>query len=113
MASRAEILVHNSADDVAEALAARLMSRLVELQRDARTPQVGLTGGRIATKAYRAGLGGAAPPSTGVPSGCGGATSASSPRTTPTATPVRPWRACRHFRSTWPGSTRCRRPATG
>ena len=37
MASRAEILVHGSADDVAEALAARLMSRLVELQRDART----------------------------------------------------------------------------
>ena len=53
MVSRAEILVHSSADDVAEALAARLMSRLVELQRDARTPQVALTGGRIATKAYQ------------------------------------------------------------
>ena len=49
MASRAEILVHGTADDVAEAFAARLMSRLVELQRDARTPQVALTGGRIAT----------------------------------------------------------------
>jgi 6-phosphogluconolactonase len=53
MVSRAEILVHGSADDVAEALATRLMSRLVELQRDARTPQVALTGGRIATKAYQ------------------------------------------------------------
>ena len=53
MVSRAEILVHGSADDVAEALAARLMSRLVEIQRDARTPQVALTGGRIATKAYQ------------------------------------------------------------
>lgn len=52
MASGAEILVHSSADDVAEALAARLMARLTELQRDARTPQVALTGGRIATKAY-------------------------------------------------------------
>ena len=40
MASRAEILVHGGADDVAEALAARLMSRLAEIQRDARTPQV-------------------------------------------------------------------------
>jgi 6-phosphogluconolactonase len=52
MASGAEILLHSSADDVAEALAARLMARLTELQRDARTPQVALTGGRIATKAY-------------------------------------------------------------
>jgi 6-phosphogluconolactonase len=52
MASGAEILVHSSADDVAEALAARLMARLTELQRDARTPQLALTGGRIATKAY-------------------------------------------------------------
>lgn len=52
MAARPEILLHNTADDVAEALATRLMSRLTELQRDARTPQVALTGGRIATKAY-------------------------------------------------------------
>ena len=90
MVSRAEILVHGGADDVAEALAARLMSRLVELQRDARTPQVALTGGRIATQAYqRIGRRGAARPSTGVGSGCGGATSASSPPTTTTATPAR------------------------
>ena len=53
MASGAEILVHSTADDVAEALAARLMARLTELQRDARTPEVALTGGRIATKAYQ------------------------------------------------------------
>ena len=52
MAPGAEILVHARADDVAEALAARLMARLTELQRDALTPQVALTGGRIATKAY-------------------------------------------------------------
>jgi 6-phosphogluconolactonase len=52
MASGAQILVHPHADDVAEALAARLMSRLTELQREARTPQVALTGGRIATRAY-------------------------------------------------------------
>lgn len=48
-----ELLVHPGADDVAEALAARLMSRLTELQRDAGTPQVALTGGRIATQAYQ------------------------------------------------------------
>jgi 6-phosphogluconolactonase len=53
MGTGAEILVHGSADDVAEALAARLMSRLTELQRDARTPEVALTGGRIATRAYQ------------------------------------------------------------
>ena len=39
--------------DGAEALAARLMSRLTEIQREARVPQVALTGGRIATKAYQ------------------------------------------------------------
>jgi 6-phosphogluconolactonase len=52
MAPGPEILIHGNADDVAEALAARLMSRLMELQREARTPEVALTGGRIATKAY-------------------------------------------------------------
>lgn len=48
-----EILLHSTADDVAEALATRLASRLAELQRDGSTPQVALTGGRIATKAYQ------------------------------------------------------------
>lgn len=53
MASGTQILLHATADEVAEALATRLMARLVELQRDARTPQVALTGGRIATQAYQ------------------------------------------------------------
>jgi 6-phosphogluconolactonase len=47
-----EVLVHTGPDDVAEALATRLMARLAEIQRDFRIPQVALTGGRIATKAY-------------------------------------------------------------
>lgn len=46
------LIVHAGADDVAEALSTRLMARLAELQRDFRLPQVALTGGRIATKAY-------------------------------------------------------------
>ena len=47
-----EILVHAGPAEVAEALATRLMARLVEIQRHQRTPQLALTGGRIATKAY-------------------------------------------------------------
>ena len=47
-----EILVHAGADEVAEALAVRLSARLAEIQRGFRVPQVALTGGRIATKAY-------------------------------------------------------------
>jgi 6-phosphogluconolactonase len=47
-----EILLHTGADEVAEALAARLMARLTEIQRDFRIPQVALTGGRIASRAY-------------------------------------------------------------
>ncbi|GAA3708463.1 6-phosphogluconolactonase [Microlunatus aurantiacus] len=49
----AEVLVHSSADAVAEALAARLMSRLLEIQREPRIPEIALTGGRIATQAYQ------------------------------------------------------------
>jgi 6-phosphogluconolactonase len=48
-----EILLHTGPDDVAEALAARLMARLTEIQRDFRIPQLALTGGRIATRAYQ------------------------------------------------------------
>lgn len=48
-----QILLYPSADDVAEALATRLVSRLVELQRGGHVPQVALTGGRIATQAYQ------------------------------------------------------------
>jgi 6-phosphogluconolactonase len=51
--SGVEILLHASADEVAEALATRLVARLVEIQREFRVPQVALTGGRIATRAYR------------------------------------------------------------
>jgi len=47
-----EILLHADADAVAEALAARLLARLGELQAAGREPQLCLTGGRIATKAY-------------------------------------------------------------
>jgi 6-phosphogluconolactonase len=47
-----EILLHGSADDVAEALAGRLLARLTALQGAGAVPQLCLTGGRIATKAY-------------------------------------------------------------
>jgi 6-phosphogluconolactonase len=48
-----EILLHAGPDEVAEALAARLMARLTEIQRDFRVPQLALTGGRIAARAYQ------------------------------------------------------------
>ncbi len=51
--SGTDVLVHPAAADVAEALATRLLARLAELQRNGRTPQVALTGGRIATQAYQ------------------------------------------------------------
>lgn len=47
-----EVLVHAGADELMEALAARLMARLADIQRDGVVPQLALTGGRIATKAY-------------------------------------------------------------
>jgi 6-phosphogluconolactonase len=53
VATRPEILLHAGADEVAEAMAARLMARLAEIQRDFRVPQLALTGGRIATRAYQ------------------------------------------------------------
>ncbi len=52
MAGGAEILVHANAEEVVEALTARLLARLAEIQREFRVPQVALTGGRIATRAY-------------------------------------------------------------
>jgi 6-phosphogluconolactonase len=52
-ATSPEILLHAGPDEVAEALAARLMARLTEIQRDFRVPQLALTGGRIAARAYR------------------------------------------------------------
>lgn len=49
-----QILVHPSPDAVAEAIAARLIARVGELQdHRAAVPQLCLTGGRIATKAYQ------------------------------------------------------------
>jgi 6-phosphogluconolactonase len=48
----AEIVVHRGPDDVAEALAARLTATLADVQARGRNPQVCLTGGGIATKAY-------------------------------------------------------------
>jgi 6-phosphogluconolactonase len=48
----AEVVVHDGADDVAEALASRLTSTLADVQARGRTPQLCLTGGGIATRAY-------------------------------------------------------------
>ncbi len=49
-----EIIVHPSGDAVAEAVAVRLASRLAQLQAaGTASPQVSLTGGRIALQAYR------------------------------------------------------------
>jgi len=47
-----EIVLHDGADEVAEALASRLVERLAALQSSGRDPQIALTGGRIATSAY-------------------------------------------------------------
>ena len=43
-----EVVRHEGPDAVAEALAARLVARLAALQSEGATPQVCLTGGRIA-----------------------------------------------------------------
>ncbi|QDP97516.1 6-phosphogluconolactonase [Microlunatus elymi] len=50
-----EFLIHPDANAVAEAIAERLLTRLTELQQQHadRTINVGLTGGRIATRAYQ------------------------------------------------------------
>jgi 6-phosphogluconolactonase len=53
VATRPEILLHAGADEVADAMAARPTARLTEIQRDFRVPQLALTGGRIATRAYQ------------------------------------------------------------
>jgi hypothetical protein len=86
-----EILLHTGPDEVVEALAARLMARLTEIQRDFRVPQVALTGGRIATRAYqRLGDEDRTLPSTGHESSSGGETSDSCPPTIQIGTPSRP-----------------------
>lgn len=48
------VLVHRNADVLAEAVCARLLTRLVDLQAAGRTPRCVLTGGTIADKVYRA-----------------------------------------------------------
>ncbi len=48
------LLVHRNADVLAEAVCARLLTRLVDLQAAGRTPHWVLTGGTIADKVYRA-----------------------------------------------------------
>jgi len=53
MSGESSVLVHPDAAGVAEALVARLTARLVEIQGEGRIPQVCLTGGRIATRAYQ------------------------------------------------------------
>jgi 6-phosphogluconolactonase len=50
--SSTEIAVYADADAVADALAERLLAELAEIQAE-RVPQLALTGGRIATKAYQ------------------------------------------------------------
>lgn len=52
MSHEPEVLVHSSAEEVIDALTARLVGRLVDLQRDFQIPQLSLTGGRVATQAY-------------------------------------------------------------
>lgn len=52
MTASTEVLVHAGPDELVDALAARLMARLTEIQRESRVPQLALTGGRIATQAY-------------------------------------------------------------
>lgn len=47
------IVVHHDAEDLAKAMAQRLIDRLTELQRQGRAPEVALTGGRIASAVYQ------------------------------------------------------------
>jgi len=52
VSSEPKVLVHASPAEVVDALTARLVGRLVDLQRNFQVPQLALTGGRIATQAY-------------------------------------------------------------
>ncbi|HET8718432.1 MAG TPA: 6-phosphogluconolactonase [Nocardioidaceae bacterium] len=52
--SAPQILVHDDTDQLAGAFAARLITRLADLQADGQVPSVVLTGGSIAYTAYRA-----------------------------------------------------------
>jgi 6-phosphogluconolactonase len=48
------VITHNTPDELAHAVAARLITRLVDVQSDGRAPSVVLTGGTIAEKIHRA-----------------------------------------------------------
>lgn len=52
MSDRPEVLVHATAEDMVDTLTARLVGRLADLQRSFQVPQLSLTGGRIALRAY-------------------------------------------------------------
>lgn len=86
-----EILLHAGPDEVAEALAARLMARLTEIQQDSgplrsRLPVVGSPAGRINGSPTKD----QTQPSTGRGSSCGGETSGLCPRTIRTGMPSKP-----------------------
>ncbi len=49
-----EILVHAGPDELAGSVASRLVSRLVDIQREGRVPSIVLTGGTVAAKLHRA-----------------------------------------------------------
>lgn len=54
MTAASEILTHRTPDEVAQAVAARLITRLVDIQSARRVPSVVLTGGEIADRIHRA-----------------------------------------------------------
>ena len=111
--STPEVVVHPDTDTTASDAADRLITALAAAQAARGTASVVLTGGGVGIAMLRAG-GGPPPgatPSTGVRSRCSGATSASSPPATPSATTPRPARPCStRCRSTRRGCTRWRPP---
>lgn len=54
MPAAPEVLTHHTGDELAQAVAARLITRLVDIQSSGRVPSVVLTGGSIAVKIHRA-----------------------------------------------------------
>ena len=81
------VVVHRDAEALAEAVAARLITRLVDVQSSGRLARIVLTGGTIADRIHRAvAASKAATPSTGAAWRSGGVTSGSSPPTTLSAT---------------------------
>ena len=90
-----EILLHAGPDEVAEALAARLMARLTEIQRDFRIPQLARSASPPGpTRNSRTKV--RIPPSTGHGSSSGGATNVSCRLIILIGTPSRPLTCSRH-----------------